>query len=413
MHPLPLSSLALALLALCPLPLLAQNTAAPPADAEEAAWIAALAERVEGLPHGPVDLLADNLAHWQGDLEHHRLNEDGELEVLQGARHLSTKELLGNFVFSFEFKLTPGANNGIGLRVPPEGGDPAYAGMEIQVLDDTAEQYASLRPDQYHGGLYGLKAARRGVLRPVGEWNSETIVLAGRELRVILNGQLITSANLDEVSPIDDHDHPGLARSDGRLVLCGHGDAMTYRNLKLSVIQDDGAALLAAADQASTAPAIARADGEPNNGRITQDEYDRLRARRHEIVERVGEAAQAPVMIREIVATSDAPSSGDGAEPRVVADPPDTAPNTVPGPGGEGRVSEDAEPAEVTEGAELPPGTVPGPGGRGAVSEDAEPAEVEEGAEMPPGTVPGPDGDGAVSEDAEPAGQDAIPVEER
>ena len=40
----------------------------------------------------------------------------------------------------FSFRLTPGANNGIGIRAPGTG-DAAYAGMEVQVLDDGGTWY--------------------------------------------------------------------------------------------------------------------------------------------------------------------------------------------------------------------------------------------------------------------------------
>ena len=49
------------------------------------------------------------------------------------------------FRYNRDIRLTPGANNGIGIRAPLTG-DAAYAGMEIQVLDDTADQYKALNP---------------------------------------------------------------------------------------------------------------------------------------------------------------------------------------------------------------------------------------------------------------------------
>ena len=76
-----------------------------------------------------------------------------------------------NFIFQFEFKLTPGANNGIGIRAPLTG-NPAKNAMEIQVLDDSAPRYAKLNPTQYHGSIYKRAAAKRGHLKPVGEWNA-------------------------------------------------------------------------------------------------------------------------------------------------------------------------------------------------------------------------------------------------
>ena len=110
-----------------------------------------------------------------------------------------------DFVFRFEFKLTPGANNGIGIRAPLTG-DAAYVGMEIQVLDDTADQYKDLQPYQYHGSIYGVVPARRGLQKPVGEWNAEEIIARGRRITVILNGTVIVDADIDA----------GLGRRDGR-----------------------------------------------------------------------------------------------------------------------------------------------------------------------------------------------------
>src|SRR3990170_2848261 len=69
--------------------------------------------------------------------------------------NLFTEEEYSDFVFRFEFKLTPNANNGIGIRAPLEG-DAAYVGMEIQVLDDSGSEYTKLQPAQYHGSIYQM-----------------------------------------------------------------------------------------------------------------------------------------------------------------------------------------------------------------------------------------------------------------
>ena len=62
----------------------------------------------------------------------------------------------------------------------PLSGDAAYAGMEIQVLDDSGSAYkGKLQPDQYHGSIYDVVAAKRGSQKPVGEWNTEEITADG------------------------------------------------------------------------------------------------------------------------------------------------------------------------------------------------------------------------------------------
>src|SRR5438876_1755521 len=93
-----------------------------------------------------------------------------------GGGNLFTQKEYSNFVLRFEFKTEPGGNNGVGIRAPLEG-NAAYAGMEIQILDDQAPIYrGKLRPAQYHGSIYDVVPARQGFLRKAGEWNQEEII---------------------------------------------------------------------------------------------------------------------------------------------------------------------------------------------------------------------------------------------
>ena len=70
--------------------------------------------------------------------------EDGAITCTPQGRNLITEETFANFVFDFEFKLSPGANNGLGIHYPGTG-DAAYTGMEIQVLDSTHPKYKDLK----------------------------------------------------------------------------------------------------------------------------------------------------------------------------------------------------------------------------------------------------------------------------
>jgi hypothetical protein len=142
----------------------------------------------------------------------------------------------GDFEFRFEFQLAPGANNGIALRSPNEG-DPAYVGFECQVLDNTAEQYKGLERWQYHGSIYGIAAATATALKPVGEWNQETITMKGPKVKVELNGVVIIDIDLDKVAPdgktVSGHKVDGLTRKTGHLGFCGHGDRVAFKNLRV------------------------------------------------------------------------------------------------------------------------------------------------------------------------------------
>jgi hypothetical protein len=149
--------------------------------------------------------------------------------------NLYTKNEYSDFDFRFEFKLTAGANNGVGIRAPLEG-DAAYVGMEIQILDNDAPKYKDLHPYQYHGSIYGVVPAKRGFLKPVGEWNTEEIIAKGAKIKVILNGAVITDADITEArenGTMDGKQHPGLKRDKGHIGFLGHGSVVQFRNIRV------------------------------------------------------------------------------------------------------------------------------------------------------------------------------------
>ena len=153
-----------------------------------------------------------------------------------GGGNLLTDGEYADFVFRFEFRLSPGGNNGVGIRTPLQG-NAAYVGMEIQVLDDYAEKYANLRPTQYCGSIYDLFPAKRGALKPAGEWNVEEIRCDGRNVRVTLNGQVIIDANLDEVTdPEVLKKHPGVKNAKGHIGFLGHGTLVEFRNIRIKLL---------------------------------------------------------------------------------------------------------------------------------------------------------------------------------
>ena len=177
-----------------------------------------------------------DLTGWVGDTQGY-LAEDGVLKCQPGGNLYTAKEY-ADFVFRFEFKLTPGGNNGLGVRMPIGGG--AYNGMELQILDNTADKYKDLQPYQYHGSIYGIVPAKRGHLKPVGEWNSQEVIAKGRQITVILNGTTIVDADLDKASTpktMDDKEHKGLDRAQGHLGFLGHGDVIEFRNIRIKELE--------------------------------------------------------------------------------------------------------------------------------------------------------------------------------
>ncbi len=141
----------------------------------------------------------------------------------EGGGDLVTQKEYADFVFRFDFRLHHGSNNGIGIRTPTYG-NLTYTGMEIQVLDDADPMYKDIKPWQAHGSVYGLIPAKRGALKPVGDWNHEEITAKGRHIKVVLNGKPIVDGDLNSVTdPALIAEHPGMFRPSGHIGFLGHG----------------------------------------------------------------------------------------------------------------------------------------------------------------------------------------------
>jgi hypothetical protein len=159
-----------------------------------------------------------------------------------GSGNLYTSKEYADFILRFEFQLTPGANNGLGIRAPLTG-DAAYVGMELQILDNEAEIYKNLKPYQYHGSVYGVIPARRGYLKPVGDWNSQEVQAIGNRIKVTLNGEVIldgdiAAASNNNTETADHQKHPGLLNKTGHIGFLGHGSPLKFRNLRIKELTE-------------------------------------------------------------------------------------------------------------------------------------------------------------------------------
>jgi HEAT repeat protein len=183
-----------------------------------------------------------HMHEWTGNTKDYVL-EDGNI-VMHPSKsfggNLYTKDEFDNFVLRFEFMLTPGANNGLGIRTPMEG-DAAYVGMELQILDNEAPIYKDLQPYQYHGSVYGVIPAKRGYLKPTGEWNYQEVIADGDHIKVILNGTTILDGNIREAAKngtMDHKDHPGLFNKKGHIGFLGHGSEVKFRNIRIKELKN-------------------------------------------------------------------------------------------------------------------------------------------------------------------------------
>jgi HEAT repeat protein len=178
-----------------------------------------------------------NMHQWTGNTKDYII-EDGAIAIYPlggNGGNLYTKDEYSDFTFRFEFQLTPGANNGLGVRAPLNG-DAAYEGMEIQILDNEADIYKNLNVYQYHGSVYGILPAKRGFLKPVGEWNYEEVTMKGSKVKVTLNGTVILDGDLAEArknGALDGKKHPGVLRDKGHFGFLGHGSVVKFKNIRV------------------------------------------------------------------------------------------------------------------------------------------------------------------------------------
>ncbi len=137
--------------------------------------------------------------------------DDTRWTVKDGALHspstrgtwLVSEKEYGDFVLEFEIKLTERGNSGVALRAPMKG-DPAFDGLELQVVDVRYNPEA--KENELTGGIYRALAPKTQVYKPV-EWNTCRIELRGSNLKATMNGELIHDVDLDTLDkPTKRHD---------------------------------------------------------------------------------------------------------------------------------------------------------------------------------------------------------------
>lgn len=121
---------------------------------------------------------------------------DGELRFPKKGNdgYIRTATDHRDFELRLDFRIGSMCNSGLFLRGDRAGGNPAYSGCEIQILDDFDWEEvtgSTLRPYQFTGGLYGSVPPGVKALRPLGEWNRYEVSYVGSRIAVKLNGELL------------------------------------------------------------------------------------------------------------------------------------------------------------------------------------------------------------------------------
>jgi hypothetical protein len=188
---------------------------------------------------------------------------DGELMVTnnngaesQHGGDIITKERFSNFELKVDFKTTPGCNSGIKYFVQPNlgaitgtGAKAAIGsalGPEYQILDDARHPDAKLgrNGDRTLGSLYDLIPASKDK-KPnyIGEWNHALIIAKGKHVEHWLNGKKIVEYDRGSpefrklVAESKFHSVPNFGEwPDGNILLQEHGSMVSFRNVKIRVL---------------------------------------------------------------------------------------------------------------------------------------------------------------------------------
>ncbi len=167
--------------------------------------------------------------------------EDGWLKHREqgGGGDIVTTNTLGDFEFSFEWRLAKGANGGVKYFILEERGQ--AIGHEYQLWDPSAEDPAKVAAKHLTASFYDVLPPQAGALpKPPGEINRSRIVVRGQQVEHWLNDQKVLAYELGSeavrqaVAASKFKTVAGFGtKVRGRLLLQDHGGEVWFRNLKL------------------------------------------------------------------------------------------------------------------------------------------------------------------------------------
>ena len=210
----------------------APDTASAPATGPAAAGGAAL--------FAGDSLTGWRVSHWSGvDVPQSEAGtawkvEKGVLYGLGKRTWIFSEAEYGDFVLSFDVRISPGTNGGVGLRFPPEG-DPAYKGLEIQVVDHEVYYGGRSRPEQRTGSIYDEIASTKDAWIPPQRWSTWRVTAKGSRITIVINGKEVLDADLSREAKARQQKGPPLARRPlkGRIGFQNLSGLITFRNLTI------------------------------------------------------------------------------------------------------------------------------------------------------------------------------------
>lgn len=152
---------------------------------------------------------------------------------------LMTAEQYGNFEMRFEWKVPEKGNSGIIYRIAETEQYPWQTGPEYQVLHNQGHADGK-NPITSAGSNYAVNPPVKDVTKPVGEWNEGRLLVRGNLVEHWLNGVKVVEYEIgsaDWETRVKASKFAKVANygrmTRGFIALQDHGDAVSYRNLKI------------------------------------------------------------------------------------------------------------------------------------------------------------------------------------
>ncbi|MFG0307428.1 MAG: DUF1080 domain-containing protein [Phycisphaerales bacterium JB040] len=151
---------------------------------------------------------------------------------------LRTDRMYRDFMITLDFFMPEGGNSGLGLR-GSSGGDPAFTGFEVQMLDTHGQDPGLTNC----GAVYEAIAPESMAVHEPGNWNRYTVRLVGDTLDVWLNGEHIhDEQKLDDRGYFRSPENPlplNTRATTGYIALQDHGHAFRYREVMIKDLSAD------------------------------------------------------------------------------------------------------------------------------------------------------------------------------
>ncbi len=167
--------------------------------------------------------------------------EDGILKKVGGERggDIITDEKFNDFDLTWEWRISPGGNNGIKYLVTEDR--PSAPGHEYQMIDDTKNPDAKVGPHRGTASFYDvLPPSDDKPLKPVGEWNQSRVLIQGNQVEHWLNGKKVLEYELGSdavkaaIAKSKFKGSPGFGEKiKGHILLTDHHDECWFRNIKI------------------------------------------------------------------------------------------------------------------------------------------------------------------------------------